>query len=144
MFFDDSSGAVLPPELIRQGREKELKNIDDLKVWELRPIQECYDVIGKAPISTRWVDINKGDDNEPDVRCRFVGRELKAHQLRDDVFSATPPLIAILFLLSLFRTTRIPGVQMGETLCLMFLDISCAFILQRLVTCMFNYHPSVT
>ena len=37
IFVDDVSGAVIPPELIHKGREEELKHIDDLKVWELKP-----------------------------------------------------------------------------------------------------------
>ena len=38
-FYDDVSGATLPPELIQKGREDELKHIDELKVWELKPIR---------------------------------------------------------------------------------------------------------
>ena len=127
LFYDDISGARLPVDLVKKGREEELKIIDDLKVWEVRPIQECYDTTGKAPISTRWVDTNKGDADSPDVRCRLVGRELKAYQLRDDVFSATPPLIAVLLLFSLFLTTNIPGVPSELAMCLMFLDFKGIF-----------------
>ena len=50
---------------------------------------------GARPVSTRWVDINKGDDNDPDCRSRWVGRELKGKDNdRDDLFAATPPLEA--------------------------------------------------
>ena len=42
LFFDDASGAVLPPELIRKGREDEFNNTDDLKVWELK-----FDSLGR-------------------------------------------------------------------------------------------------
>ena len=31
------------------------------KVYDKVPIQECWDVIGKKPVGTRWVVINKGD-----------------------------------------------------------------------------------
>ena len=42
-------------------------------------------------ISTKWLDINKGDAEKPNIRCRLVGREL-ARQKRDDLFAGTPPL----------------------------------------------------
>ena len=127
LFYDDVSGASLPSDLVKKGREDELEIIEELKVWEIRPISECFDVTGKAPITTRWVDTNKGDVDSPDVRCRLVGRELKAFQLRDDVFSATPPLMAVMFLFSLFMTLNIPGASAGAAMCLMFLDISRAY-----------------
>jgi len=127
LFYDDVSGASLPSDLVKKGREDELKIIEELKVWEIRPIPECFDVTGTASITTRWVDTNKGDVDSPDVRCRLVGRELKAFHLRDDVFSATPPLMAVMFLFSLFMTLNIPGASAGAAMSLMFLDISRAY-----------------
>lgn len=54
---------------------------------------------GKKVISTRWVDTNKGDENNPDYRSRLVGREIKKDATMD-LFSATPPLEFIKLLLS--------------------------------------------
>ena len=49
---------------------------------------------GKGPISVRWVDINKGDDENPNYRSRLVAREIRR---RGDApaFAATPPLEVI-------------------------------------------------
>ena len=124
-FFDNISGAKLDGNSVRLGRAEELKIIDEMKVWEVVPIKACYDATGRRPISVRWVDINKGDENEPEIRCRLVARELKLYQLRDDVFSATPPMIMVLFLLSL-AMTNIPWLPVGVILKMMFLDISRA------------------
>ena len=53
----------------------------------------CYDVTGEAPISTRWIDVNKGDESNPNYRSRWVGRDFKGSDKdRDDLFAATPPL----------------------------------------------------
>ena len=59
------------------------------------PLDDCYSRTGGPPVSTKWLDINKGDDNEPDYRSRWVGREFKGKDNdRDDLFAATPPLEA--------------------------------------------------
>ena len=42
-------------------------------------------------ITTKWIDHNKGDLEAPNYRARLVGREV-AHDKRDDLYAATPPL----------------------------------------------------
>ena len=54
---------------------------------------------GPKVIATRWIDINKGDDGNPNVRYRLVARELNLDK-RLDLFAATPPLETIKMLLS--------------------------------------------
>ena len=49
--------------------------------------------MGKNPIGVRWVDINNGDDEEPDYRSRLVAQEVSMDK-REDLFAATPPLEA--------------------------------------------------
>ena len=44
-------------------------------------------------MSVRWVDTNKGSDEEPNYRSRLVGREIKTSD-RPDLFAAMPPLEA--------------------------------------------------
>ena len=53
----------------------------------------------RPPLKTRWVDVNKGDERTPDIRCRLVAEEI-AFRANDDVFAATPPLEALRLLLS--------------------------------------------
>ena len=50
----------------------------------------------KAPISTRWVVIDKGTAECPDIRCRLVARDFKpkGDNERGDLFAAMPPLEA--------------------------------------------------
>ena len=40
------------------------------------------------------METNKGDEENPDVRCRWVGKDFKTKGARDDLFAATPPLEA--------------------------------------------------
>ena len=57
------------------------------------PIQSCWNDTGKDPIGVRWLNVNKGDDENPEIRCRIVAQEFNNHK-RDDLFAATPPLEA--------------------------------------------------
>lgn len=42
-----------------------------------------------------WVNRMKGDSDNPDIKCRWVGREFKVSDAsRDDLYTATPPLEA--------------------------------------------------
>ena len=48
------------------------------------------------PITTRWVDINKGDEEDPNYRSRLVARELnKGKTMWTTFFAAMPPLSAL-------------------------------------------------
>ena len=80
-------------ELVVEARRDEIKGIHKCKVWDKVPISECYANTGGAPVGTRWVDTNKGDENNPNYRSRIVGREFN-NKKRDDLFAATPPLEA--------------------------------------------------
>ena len=55
---------------------------------------------GCKVIATKWLDTNKGDDENPNYRSRMVGREVK-YDKRMDLFSATPPLETLKLLISM-------------------------------------------
>ena len=42
-----------------------------------RSIEECWRRTGKAPVSVRWVDTDKGVDGVVDVRSRLVAKDFK-------------------------------------------------------------------
>ncbi len=98
--FDEITGAALPPELVRQARAEELQFMRDWGVWKLARIAECWSETGKAPIGSKWVDVNKGDAKKPSIRSRFVVKEIATYK-SDDFFAATPPLEALRLLLSM-------------------------------------------
>ena len=60
---------------------------------------------GTPPLGGRCVDIDKGDDNTPDVRCRYVAKDL-ALVNSDEFFAAVPPLEALRMILSYVATGR--------------------------------------
>jgi hypothetical protein len=94
-FVDDVSGMILDTQRVKAARKEEIEGVNKHNVYTKVPIQECWDKTGQAPVSTKWVDINKGDIENPDIRCRWVGREFKGNDTgREDLFAATPPLEA--------------------------------------------------
>ena len=42
-------------------------------------------------VKTRWIDVNKGDDENPVHRSRLVGKEFNNGEM-DGIFAGTPPL----------------------------------------------------
>jgi hypothetical protein len=98
--YDEITGAVLPPDLVRQARAEEIKFMLDWGVWERALVTDCWRETGKAPIGSKWVDVNKGDATKPLIRSRFVVKEIATYK-SDDFFAATPPLESFRLLLSL-------------------------------------------
>lgn len=89
-YWDDLSGKRLKAELVRRAREQEMNEFRKHGVFEKVDIQQCWGSTGKEPIGTRWVDINKGDEDNSDYRSRLVAQEIKQDK-REDLFAATPP-----------------------------------------------------
>ena len=75
-YKDDLTGQLLPPDLVRAARAKELEYFEAKEVWNKRPVGEARRVTGKPPISVRWVDVNKGDNQCPHIRSRLVARQI--------------------------------------------------------------------
>ena len=74
-YFDEYTGEVLAPHLIRPAIEDEL-NYFNSKVWQLSTIDEMEKIPGHILVRSRWVLCNKGDADSPDVRARLVSCEL--------------------------------------------------------------------
>jgi hypothetical protein len=94
--FDERSGEELPWELVEAAAREEVAYMKKLGLYDIVPIEECIANTGKMPISTKWVRVNKGTAEQPDVRCRLVARDFKPRGEKDraDLFASTPPLEA--------------------------------------------------
>ena len=66
----------MDPKLVRKARTEEIAELHKYKVYEKRPIAECIAVTGKKPMGIRWVDTNKGDNENPEYRSRIVAKDL--------------------------------------------------------------------
>ena len=76
-FVDDLTGLPLNEELCRRARQKEIDYFQSKGVWEIRPVNEARASMGRPPISVRWVETNKGDDQNPNIHSRLVAREIR-------------------------------------------------------------------
>ena len=66
-YRDDVSGHILRDDLVQAARREELKYFYTKGVWIKRPKGEAKRMTGKAAISVRWVDVNKGGRSSPEV-----------------------------------------------------------------------------
>ena len=94
--WDDVKGGNLRVGDVRKARKEEVGYMKERGIWKVVPIDECWNKTGKRPIGTRWVDTNKGSEDNPDIRCRLVAQDFreKADKHREDLFAATPPIEA--------------------------------------------------
>ena len=122
--FDDISGEMLDAELVKKARREEIQEFERIGVWQWTTVEECHRVTGKKPVGTRWVDVNKGDRANPEIRSRLVAQEFKVGSFAD-LFAGMPPLEAKKALFSLAAS----GLHAsGNPLKLAFIDVKKAYL----------------
>ena len=70
-------------------------------------------VTGTEPIGTGWIDIDRGDEDNPEYRSRLVAQQNKYNSKEQNIFAATPPLEAQKLLFSMAATEGV-GYKRGE------------------------------
>ena len=70
---DDVSGALLDPHLVTKARRTELELFRKMGVYDKVPRTVAM-AAKKSVIGTRWIDVNKGDDRNPDYHSRLVAK----------------------------------------------------------------------
>ena len=78
--WDDVSGAELDPKMVKAARQEEIEYVRKMHLYDKVPISECKRATGRMPITVRWIDINKGDQDKPNYRSRVVARETDIHK----------------------------------------------------------------
>ena len=94
----DVSGAYLDLALVKAGCILEMNLFMDMKVYDCVPRSYLATTGGKI-IGTMWIDTNKEDRQNPNVRCRLVGKEFRTGP-DDELFGSTPPLEALRLVIS--------------------------------------------
>ena len=74
---DDISGKALDIKLVEEARSEEVGFLKGIDMYDEVDAEECWRLTGKPPVTTKWIDQNKGTDDEPPVRCRLVARDFK-------------------------------------------------------------------
>ena len=94
--WDDLTGMKLHAGKVTEARGKEIECIKDKGVWTKIPRQMAI-AKGWKIVKTRWIDINKGNGENPVYRSRLVGKEFNDGDM-DGIFAGTPPLEALRYL----------------------------------------------
>ena len=93
----------MDPKEVKRARGEEIGYMQKRGSCVVRPVTECWEKLGKAPVTIRWVDTLKSDR----ARSRLVARDVKGGDNdRDDLFAATPPLESKRMLLSRAATRK--------------------------------------
>ena len=82
----------------------------------------AFRVTKKKPIAVRWVDLNKGDDVNPDHRSRLVAKEINTGA-NDDLFAATPPIEALKIIMRIASYRR----SQSYNIKILFADVRRAY-----------------
>ena len=78
-YIDQKTGGELDPKLARKPRLEEIALMSKIGLHEEVSVQECWGETGKAPMSMKIADLNKGTQEALDVRCRLVARDFKPY-----------------------------------------------------------------
>lgn len=104
-FKDDISGQVLEGSLVGATRATEFEFFQSKEVWRKVPKAQAKSETGRPPLSVSWVDVNNGDEVNPDYRSRLVARQLKARDTSgQSYFAPAPPLEALRTVVSMAMT----------------------------------------
>ena len=124
-------GGRLDGKDVVKARREEIDFMMKINLFDIVDMDECWRNTGKEPITVRWVDVNKGSKNVPEIRSRLVARDFKPRGERDreDLFAAMPPLEAKRLLFCRAANHR-AVVRNGraEKMKLLFIDVKKAHL----------------
>ena len=87
---DDVIAAKLDPLKVVAARKLEMEHAQKKPAWEKIP-RHVADKSGWGIIKSRWIDINKGDDDNPSYTSRMAG-EVFNDRVLDGVVRCNPAL----------------------------------------------------
>lgn len=105
-FYDHVKGGELDPDKVAEARKIEIAYVKKMGLYHKVPRYQCRQKTGKSPIKVRWVDTNKGSEDNPQYRSRLVAMEFNRGKGQPEWFSATPPLESLKTLLSQVATAQ--------------------------------------
>ena len=128
--WDDISAAPLDTVKVTAARKLGIQYAEKKPVWK-KISRAVAKEEGWKIVKSRCIDINKGDDENPNYRSRTVGKEFN-DSVVDGLFAATPPLEALRLLLSWAATLPVgPSasgyIEQGSGNSILIADVSRAF-----------------
>ena len=86
--FDDITGKELLWQAVKEAREKELKYLRELGVYEKVDERTTAAKYNVTPVDTKWVDTDKAFEEPMHVHSRVVVRDFKSGD-RPDLYEGT-------------------------------------------------------
>ena len=83
--------------------------LEKMQVYERVPRSDQLKTRGKI-IGTTWIDVNKGDLDNPNIRCRFVEQSFRTGP-DDALYASTPPLEALRLMVNRAATVDAGGEE---------------------------------
>ena len=118
---------------MKAARAKELEFFSSKGVWMKVPRQRSFSRTGKPPISVRWVDVKKGDGDDPKYWSSLVARQFKATDFSGkSYFAPAPPLGSLRAVTSMALTTTgghrlICDPKSSQRIQISFVDVKRAY-----------------
>ena len=78
----------MPEHMIKAAKQAEIQSLEDLGVYKVVPVHEAESDPEGIWVDARWVVTNKGSQEAPVAKCRFVAREF-ATDKRTDLYAGT-------------------------------------------------------
>ena len=99
--FDDIAGKEMPWQVVKQARDKEVKYLRELGVYEKVGERAAVAKYNVTPVDTKWVDIDRAFEGEPmQIRSRMVAKEFTSGD-GPDLHAGLPPMEVVRAIISI-------------------------------------------
>ena len=89
-YNDEGTGGTLLRDDVAKALAEEMAWYEKFKAFVELTDDTCVSLTGRKPLSCRWRDINKRDNERAEVRSRLVAREIKQIGIESSVAETAP------------------------------------------------------
>ena len=120
-YFDENTGERLDPRLVAEGEAEELRRFAKMGVYDYADRAVAQSDPEGIFVNVKWVRVNKGTRDNPQIKCRLVAQELAYGARMDELYANTPSLFCV-------KLAMLHAAQEGKARKLMTLDVKSAFL----------------
>ena len=120
-YYDEHLGARLNQKLVQTGEAVELERFAKMGVYGYAERTTAMSDPEGVFVKVKWVRINKGTQQDPQIKCRLVAQELAYGVRMDELYANTPSLSCV-------KMAMVYAGQQDRHRKLMTLDVQSAFL----------------
>ena len=120
-YYDETTGEAFDPRLVRLAEEEELSRFAKMSVYKYADRATAMSDPEGIFVKVRWVRVNKGTKDKPQMKCRLVAQELAYGTRMDEMFANTPSLSCV-------KLAMLYAAEERKMRKLMVLDVKSAFL----------------